>query len=122
MLTPKEIAYEATKALDSKKGLDIQVLRVDRVTSLADYFIICTGTSNTHVRTLCDCAEYTLEQLGETMLGREGHRGNSWELLDFGAVVIHVFTPEAREFYGLERLWADGEKIELKDIVTEPTV
>ena len=122
MLTPKEIAYEVTKALDSKKGLDIQVLRVDRVTSLADYFIICTGTSNTHVRTLCDCAEYTLEQLGETMLGREGHRGNSWELLDFGAVVIHVFTPEAREFYSLERLWADAEKIELKDIVTEPTV
>ena len=122
MLTPKEIAYEATKALDSKKGLDIQVLRVDRVTSLADYFIICTGTSNTHVKTLCDFAEYTLEQLGETMLGREGHRGNSWELLDFGAVVIHVFTPEAREFYSLERLWADAEKIELKDIVTEPTV
>ena len=122
MLTPKEIAYEATRALDSKKGLDIQLLRVDRVTSLADYFIICTGTSNTHVRTLCDCAEYTLEQLGETMLGREGHRGNSWELLDFGAVVIHVFTPEAREFYSLERLWADAEKIELKDIVTEPTV
>ena len=122
MLTPKEIAYEATKALDSKKGLDIQVLRVDRVTSLADYFIICTGTSNTHVRTLCDCVEYPLEQLGETMLGREGHRGNSWELLDFGAVVIHVFTPEAREFYSLERLWADAEKIELKDIVTEPTV
>ena len=122
MLTPKEIAYEATRALDSKKGLDIQVLRVDRVTSLADYFIICTGTSNTHVRTLCDCAEYTLEQLGETMLGREGHRGNSWELLDFGAVVIHVFTPEARDFYSLERLWADAEKIALKDIVTDPTV
>ena len=122
MLTPKEIAFEVTRALDAKKGLDIQVLRIDRVSSLADYFVICTGTSNTHVRTLCDCAEYTLEQLGETMLGREGHRGNSWELLDFGAVVIHVFTPEAREFYSLERLWADAEKIELKDIVTEPTV
>ena len=122
MLTPKEIAYEATRALDSKKGLDIQLLRVDRVTSLADYFIICTGTSNTHVKTLCDYAEYTLEQLGETMLGREGHRGNSWELLDFGAVVIHVFTPEARDFYSLERLWADAEKIALKDIVTDPTV
>ena len=118
MLTPKEIAYEATKALDSKKGLDIQILRVDRVTSLADYFIICTGTSNTHVRTLCDCAEYTLEQLGETMLGREGHRGNSWELLDYGTIVIHVFTEEARAFYDLERLWADAEQIDLKDIVT----
>ena len=119
MLTPKEIAYEATKALDSKKGLDIQVLRVDRVTSLADYFIICTGTSNTHVRTLCDCVEYTLEQLGETMLGREGHRGNSWELLDYGTIVIHVFTEEARAFYDLERLWADAQQIDLKDIGIE---
>lgn len=122
MLTSKQIAWEATRALDEKKGLDIQVLHVNRVSSLADYFIICTGTSNTHVRTLCDCVEYKLEQLGETMLGREGHRGNSWELLDFGAVVIHVFTPDAREFYGLERLWADAEKIDLRDIVTEPTV
>ena len=122
MLDPKTIAYNVTRALDEKKGMDIKLLKIDRVSSLADYFLICTGTSNTHVRTLCDYAEYTLEQLGESMLGREGHRGNSWELLDFGAVVIHVFTPEAREFYSLERLWADGEKIELKDIVTEPTV
>ena len=122
MLDPKTIAYNVTRALDEKKGMDIKLLKIDRVSSLADYFLICTGTSNTHVRTLCDYAEYTLEQLGETMLGREGHRGNSWELLDFGAVVIHVFTPEAREFYSLERLWADAEKIELKDIVTEPTV
>ena len=122
MLTPKEIAYEVTRCLDSKKGMDIKLLKIGKVSSLADYFLICTGTSNTHVRTLCDCAEYKLEQLGETMLGREGHRGNSWELLDFGAVVIHVFTPDAREFYGLERLWADAEKIDLRDIVTEPTV
>ena len=122
MYTPKEIAARAAKVLDDHKGLDIKLLEVADVTTIADYFLICTGTSNTHVRTLCDCVEYTLEQLGETMLGREGHRGNSWELLDFGAVVIHVFTPEAREFYSLERLWADAEKIELKDIVTEPTV
>ena len=122
MLSAKEVAYEVTKALDSKKGMDIKLLRINEVSSLADYFLICTGTSNTHVKTLCDYAEYTLEQLGEKLLGREGHRGNSWELLDFGAVVIHVFTPEAREFYSLERLWADAEKIELKDIVTEPTV
>ena len=122
MLDPKTIAYNVTRALDENKGMYIKLLKIDRVSSLADYFLICTGTSNTHVRTLCDYAEYTLEQLGESMLGREGHRGNSWELLDFGAVVIHVFTPEAREFYSLERMWADAEKIELKDIVTEPTV
>lgn len=119
MLSAKEVAYAATKALDDKKGRDIRLLKIDRVSSLADYFLICTGTSNTHVKTLCDFSEYTLEQLGETMLGREGHRGNSWELLDFGSVVIHVFTDEARSFYDLERLWADAEQEDLKDIVAE---
>ena len=119
MMTPKQIAYEVTKALDEKKGLDIKLLKIDKISTLADYFLICTGTSNTHVRTLCDYAEYEMEQLGEPMLGREGHRGNSWELLDYGSVVIHVFTEEAREFYALERLWADAEQIDLKDIITE---
>ena len=104
MLSPKEIAYAVTKALDEKKGMDIKLLKIDQVSTLADYFLICTGTSNTHVRTLCDFAEYTLEELGEPMLGREGHRGNTWELLDYGTIVVHVFTEEAREFYSLERL------------------
>ena len=117
MLTPKEIAYAVTKALDEKKGMNIKLLKIDRVSSLADYFLICTGTSKTHVRTLCDYAEYTLEQLGEPMLGREGHRGNSWELLDYGTIVVHVFTEEAREFYSLERLWADAETIDISDII-----
>ena len=119
MLSAKEVAYEVTKALDDKKGLNIKLLKIDEVSSLADYFIICTGTSNTHVKTLCDHAEYTLEQLGEPMLGREGHRGNAWELLDYGSVVIHVFTEEAREFYSLERLWADAQQVDIRDIVTE---
>ena len=119
MKSAKEVAYEVTKALDMKKGMDIKLLKIDQVSSLADYFLICTGTSSTHVKTLCDHAEYTLEQLGEPMLGREGHRGNSWELLDFGSVVVHVFTDEARKFYDLERLWADAEVVDLSDIVIE---
>ena len=119
MLTAKEVACQVTKALDEKKGVNIQLLKIDKVSSLADYFLICTGTSSTHVKTLCDYAEYTLEQLGEPMLGREGHRGNSWELLDFGSLVVHVFTEEAREFYSLERLWADAEKVDLSEIIIE---
>ena len=119
MLAPKEIAVAVTKALDEKKGMDIRLLKIDRVSTLADYFLICTGTSNTHVRTLCDYAEYTLTELGEPMLGREGHRGNSWELLDFGTIVIHVFTDEARKFYDLERLWADAEQVDLTGIVID---
>ena len=117
MLTAKEVALEVTKALDEKKGIDIKLLKIDRVSSLADYFLICTGTSNTHVKTLCDYAEFTLENLGETMLSREGHRGNAWELLDYGTLVVHVFTEEAREFYSLERLWADAEEINISDII-----
>ena len=117
MLTAKEVAYEVTKALDAKKGMDIKLLRIDDVSSIADYFLICTGTSSTHVKTLCDFAEYTLTELGEPLLGREGHRGNSWELLDYGSIVVHVFTDEARKFYDLERLWADAEQVDLKDII-----
>ena len=119
MLTSKDVAAAATRALDSKKGVGIQLIRVGDVTTLADYFLICTGTSNTHVKTLCDYVEATLEDLGETMLGREGHRGNTWELLDFGCVVIHVFTNEARQFYDLERLWSDGETIPLSEVLGE---
>ena len=119
MIKPYELAIAVTKALDEKKGMDIKLLKIDKVSSLADYFLICTGTSNTHVKTLCDYAEYTLENLGETMLGREGHRGNSWELLDYGCIVVHVFTDEARKFYDLERLWADAEVIDLTGIVVE---
>ena len=117
MISAKEVALTVTKALDEKKGMDIKLLKIDKVSSLADYFLICTGTSNTHVKTLCDYAEFSMDQLGEPMLGREGHRGNSWELLDYGSVVIHVFTDEARKFYDLERLWADAEQVDLKDIL-----
>ena len=118
MKTAKELAAIAAKALDSKKAVGLRLLKIDRVSSLADYFLICTGTSNTHVRTLCDFAEYALEEVGEKPLGREGHRGNTWELMDYGCLVIHVFTEEARQFYDLERLWADAEKIDLGEIIT----
>ena len=117
MLTAKEVALQVTKALDEKKGRDIKLLKIDQISTLAEYFLICTGTSNTHVKTLCDYAEYAMEQLGETMLGREGRRGNTWELLDFGAIVVHVFTEEARDFYNLERLWADAEQVDLSGVL-----
>ena len=119
MRSAKDVAIAVTKALDSKKGMDIKLLKIDKVSSLADHFLICTGTSGTHVKTLCDYAEYTLEQLGEPMLGREGHRGNTWELLDYGTIVIHVFTEEARKFYDLERLWADAEQVDISEFIIE---
>ena len=119
MISAKEVALTVTKALDEKKGMDIKLLKIDKVSSLADFFLICTGTSNTHVKTLSDTAEFALTQVGEPMLGREGHRGNTWELLDFGSVVVHIFTPDAREFYSLDRLWGDAEVVDLSDIIIE---
>ena len=119
MKSAREVAIEATKALDSKKGMDIKLLKIDKISSLADHFLICTGTSSTHVKTLGDYVEYDMEQLGETVLGREGHRGNTWELLDYGTIVIHVFTEEARHFYDLERLWADAEQVDISEFIIE---
>ena len=117
MLTPKEIAYEVTKALDAKKGQNIKLLKIDRVSSLADYFLICTASSSTHVKTLCDAVEEAMDNAGEPMLSREGHRSGTWVLMDFGCVVVHVFTQETRAFYNLERLWQDGKQVNLNGIL-----
>ena len=110
-MTTKEIALAAAKAMEDKKGVRISLLEVADVTTLAEYFLICTGTSNTHVNTLCDAVEEAVDACGEPLLHREGHRGGTWVLLDFGSLVCHVFTDEARAFYDLERLWNDATTV-----------
>ena len=116
-MTPKEMALAAVKALDSKKGTDIKVMEVTELTSLADYFVICTGGSNTQINALCDAVEEALEKEGETALHPEGHRGGIWVLLDYGCVVVHVFNDEARSFYSLERLWSDGTPVDISAVL-----
>lgn len=113
MKTPEEIALAAAKALNDKKGLDIRLLKVRDVTVLADYFLIATGTSNTHVKSLCDEVEKAMDEAEEPLLHREGHRSGTWVLLDFGCLVVHVFTDETRKFYDLERLWNDAQPVSL---------
>ena len=117
-MTPKEMAILAAKALDSKKGGEIKVMEVTDLTSLADYFVICTATSSTQIKALCDAVEEKLAvEAGEKPLHREGHRGGVWVLLDYGCLVVHVFDTEAREFYGLERLWNDGKPVDMTGIL-----
>lgn len=116
-MTPKELAILAAKALDSKKGLDIKVLETGHLTTLADYFVICTATSSTQVKALADACEKKLKDAGELPHHTEGHRGGTWILLDFSSVVVHVFMDEAREFYDLERLWSDAKSIDLGGIL-----
>ena len=108
----KSIADLAYTTLDNKKGLDVTALEVGRQTILADYFGLATGTSNTHVRALADEVEFQLkEQLGVEPNHIEGAAGNAWTLLDYGSVVVNVFTSQARDFYKLERLWNGAEVI-----------
>ena len=116
-MTAKEAAALAVKALDSKMGVDIQLIEITDVSTLADYFRICTASSSTHVKTLCDAVEEAMDNAGEPMLSREGHRSGTWVLMDFGCVVVHVFTQETRAFYNLERLWQDGKQVNLSGIL-----
>jgi ribosome-associated protein len=118
MIEAKELALAAAKALDSKKGRDIKVLQIDKITTLADYFVICSGGSNTQINALCDEVEKQLDALGEKPLHREGYRGGTWVLLDYDCVAVHVFNEEAREFYSLERLWSDGIEVDLSAVLT----
>ena len=119
MMTPKEVAALAVKALDDRKGVDIRVLEIEVVTTLANHFVICTGTSSTHVKALCDSVEKMLDEAGEPVMRREGHRSGTWVLLDYGCLVVHVFTEETRQFYDLERLWNDAKVIDLAEIIKE---
>ena len=118
MLNAKEIAMTAARALDDKKGKEIKVIKIDKLTTIAEYFVICTGSSNTQINALCDNVEKALTQLGEEPLHREGYRGGTWVVLDYACVVSHVFNDEARKFYSLEHLWADGEEIDLTGVLT----
>lgn len=119
MKDPKEMALLAAKALSDKKGREIQVLEIGELTTLADYFVIATGSSNTQINALVDSVEKgLLEEAGEQPLHREGYRGGTWVLLDYGCIAVHVFNAEAREFYGLERLWRDGKPVDVSGVVT----
>ena len=116
-MTSLELAKEAAKILDSKKGIDIQAIGVREVTTLTDYFVIATGGSGTQVKALADEVEYQLKLLGVSPNHIEGHRSNTWILLDYGNVVVHVFLKETRDFYDLERLWQDGEQVDLSSVL-----
>ena len=116
MLTSAEIAAIAAKALDDKKARDIKVLKTDKQTILADYFVICNGTSSTHIKALVDEVDHKLSEAGEPPIRREGLRSDIWVLMDFGSVIVHVFTDEARKFYNLERLWSDSEEVPLSSL------
>jgi len=112
-MTGLELAKRAAEILDNKLGVDIKILKVEDLTIIADYFVIVSGQSVTQVGALFDEVEFALGQENIFPLRTEGTPSGGWVLLDYSTVILHIFHNEAREFYSLERLWADAKQIEV---------
>lgn len=115
-----EIIKIAANALNDKKAHDIAAIRISDLTILADYFIICTANSSTQLRALCDEVDEKLKESGVTPHHIEG-KATGWVALDYGSVVVHIFGRNEREFYGLDKIWSDGELLELNEILNNTT-
>ena len=114
------LVEQIVKALDEKKGMDIKVLDIHAQTGIADYFVICNGTSASHTKALSDFTEEKVEkELNEKILRREGYQGGSWILLDYGVVIVQIFKPEERAYYNLEKLWGDSPEVDLSAWIAE---
>jgi len=121
-LSIKKIADKAYEILEDKKAVDLEIIDISEVSVLADYFIICSGTSTTHNRTLADELAFKMGEAGYNMIHMEGYESARWILLDFGDLVVHIFHKEDRSFYNLERLWSDGkfrtpDELDERDII-----
>ena len=111
LLETKEYALLAAEAATEKKATDVVVLDVASTLVITDYFIIASGSTDRQVRAVAEEIEHKLKEAGLRVIGREGEREAKWILLDFGDVVAHVFQPDEREFYRLEKLWSDAEQL-----------
>lgn len=117
-MTPKELVRETVKILDKKKAEDIKVIQIAELTIIGEYFVIASGTSSTHTKSLADDVDYELSKLGVEPSHIEG-RATGWTLLDYGSVLVHVFEKESREHYNLERLWTDAALMDISDLLTD---
>ena len=116
-MTEQEILKIAIKAIDSKRGENIKVLKVGDLTILANYFVIANGNSSTQVKALADEVEFKLSEAGLEPHRTEGFQGANWIVLDSVDVVFHIFHKETRDFYDLERLWQDGKEIDAEEFL-----
>ncbi len=111
-----KIAQVAVKAIDSKRGEDIEVIKVSDITVLTDYFVIATANSNTQLKAIADEVEYKLSEAGFEPHHIEGER-SEWVCLDYIGTVIHILLKQQRGFYQIERLWEDGEKVDIDGLI-----
>jgi len=102
------------RAAESKKALDIKVLDLTGITSFADYFVICTGANQRQVQAIADEVGMQLKKVaGELPISLEGYNQGEWVLADYGDLLVHIFSPKAREYYDLERLWRSAKTVEI---------
>lgn len=116
--TPEEIAESIVKILDKKLARDIRLLRVEEKTIIANYFVICTGNNVTQIKALAGEVEERLLDSGLPVRHIDGFSGGTWIVLDYGSVIVHIFSPEKRDFYRLDKLWDDAEEIDISGIIT----
>ncbi|MGI6038595.1 MAG: ribosome silencing factor [Clostridiales bacterium] len=118
MISSGELAEKIAVLLDNKNGFDIEIMKIEELTILSDYFVICSGTTITHLRALSDEIELKLKE-EYSLLPRsiEGYDTGGWILMDYGSVVVHIFTREMRNHYSLERLWADAPRVEVPESI-----
>ena len=114
-MEPIKMAEIAVKALDRKKASDITAIKIEDITTLADYFVIASASSSTQLKALADEVEYELEQQGVNCHHREGMQSQEWILLDYGDIIVHVFIKDSRAFYNLDKMWSDGEAIDISE-------
>ncbi len=107
----QEVAAAAARAAADKQAEDVVILDVHDLIVITDFFVVCTGTSDRHVKTLVEEVEKALRALGSKPVRREGEQDARWVLLDYVDVVVHVFAPEERDYYDLERLWRDAPRL-----------
>lgn len=112
-MTALELVHSVAKLLDDKKGRDISAIEIKDLTTLGDYFIIASGSSNTQVKALSDAVEEGLSKLGLEPRRIEGYQSAMWVVLDYSDVIVHIFYEQTRDFYALERLWADAPRVRL---------
>ena len=110
-ISPRELGEKIVEVLYRKKGKGIELINVEEQTSITEYYVIATGNSRTQVGALCDEVDAKLTELGMPPIKVEGRGNGSWELIDFGYVVVHIFSRESRDFYKLEKLYGDAEEI-----------
>ncbi|MCR4441252.1 MAG: ribosome silencing factor [Peptococcaceae bacterium] len=111
----RELAVLAARAIAEKKGREISILKLEELSLLTDYFVLASGNSRVQTQAIADHVEEEMNKAGLPLARREGYPEGRWILMDFGVVIVHIFQDEERNFYSLERLWADAPQVPFEE-------